>query len=115
MGSFRPPDYLRRVFTVPYCACFARNTALRVRLASEALRSGGGGAYPVFAARVLKGAQDQRTAAVVLHVVGQVLAGDVGRAALVGTLDRKPGAVVLVVLEREGKGVKRTPRHASHV
>lgn len=54
--------------------------------------------YPVFAAGVFKGAENERTAAVVLHVVSQVLSGDVGRAALVWALHRKSRAVVLVVL-----------------
>ena len=59
----------------------------------------GEGAYPVLAAGVFKWAEHERAAAVVLHVIGQVLAGDVGCAALVGALDREAGAVVLVVLE----------------
>lgn len=56
--------------------------------------------YPVFAAGVFEGAEDERAAAVVLDVVGQVLPGDVGRAALVRTLDGEARAVVLVVLQR---------------
>ena len=63
----------------------------------------------MFAARVFKGAEDKGAAAVVLHVVGQVLAGDVGRAALVGALDWEAGAVVLVVLEL---GRKSTAHHS---
>lgn len=53
----------------------------------------------MFAAGVFKGAEDERAATVVLHVIGQVLSGDVGCAALVWALDRKPRAVVLVVLQ----------------
>lgn len=56
--------------------------------------------YPVFAASVFEGAENERAAAVVLHMVSQVLPGDVGCAALVWALDRKPRAVVLVVLQR---------------
>ena len=52
----------------------------------------------MFAAGVFEGAENEGTAAVVLHVVGQILPGNVGRATLVGTLDRKSRAVVLVVL-----------------
>lgn len=59
-----------------------------------------GVSHSVFAACIFEGAEDQSAAAVVLHVVRQVLAGDVGRPALVGTLDGKPRAVVLVVLQR---------------
>lgn len=54
--------------------------------------------HPVFAAGIFEGAEDKRAAAVVLHVVSQVLPGDVGCAALVRALDREAGAVVLVVL-----------------
>lgn len=54
----------------------------------------------MFAAGVFEGAEDERAAAVVLDVVGQVLPGDVGRAALVRTLDGEARAVVLVVLQR---------------
>lgn len=54
--------------------------------------------YPVFAAGVFEGAEYKRTAAVVLHVVSQVLSGDVRRTALVWALHRKSRAVVLVVL-----------------
>lgn len=57
--------------------------------------------YPVFAACIFKGAEDESAAAVVLYMVGQVLAGDVGRPTLVGTLDGKARAVVLVVLRRK--------------
>lgn len=65
-----------------------------------------GRSYPVFAAGVFEGAENERAAAVVLHVVSQILSGDVGCATLVGTLDREPRAVVLVVLQREsGDGV----------
>lgn len=52
----------------------------------------------MFAAGIFEGAENERTAAIVLHVVSQVLSGDVGRAALVRALHRKPRAVVLVVL-----------------
>lgn len=55
----------------------------------------------MFAACVFEGAEDKSTATVVLHVISQVLAGDVGRPALVRTLDGKPRAVVLVVLQGE--------------
>lgn len=54
----------------------------------------------MFAAGVFEGAENERAATVVLHVVGQVLSGDVGRATLVRALDRKARAVVLVVLWR---------------
>lgn len=57
-----------------------------------------GQSYSVFAACVFEGAENERAAAVVLHVVRQVLSGDVGCAALVWALDRKARAVVLVVL-----------------
>lgn len=60
----------------------------------------------MFAACIFEGAEDESTAAVVLHVVSQVLAGDVGRPALVRTLDGEPGTVVLVVLQREECSVK---------
>lgn len=60
----------------------------------------------MFAAGVFEGAENERAAAVVLHVVSQILSGDVGCATLVWTLDREPRAVVLVVLQREsGDGV----------
>lgn len=52
----------------------------------------------MFAASVFEGAEYKRTAAVVFHVVSQVLSGDVGRAALVWALHRKSRAVVLMVL-----------------
>lgn len=54
----------------------------------------------MFAAGVFEGAENECAAAVVLHMVGQILSGDVGCAALVWALDRKPRAVVLVVLQR---------------
>lgn len=57
-----------------------------------------GQSYPVFAAGVFEGAENECTAAVVLHMISQVLSGDVGCAALVWALDRKSRAVVLVVL-----------------
>lgn len=60
--------------------------------------------YSVFAACVFEGAEDESTAAVVLHMVSQVLAGDVGRPTLVRTLDGKPRAVVLVVLQEKECG-----------
>lgn len=53
----------------------------------------------MFATGVFEGAEDERAAAVVLHVVSQILSGDVGRPALVWTLDREARAVVLVVLQ----------------
>ncbi len=59
-----------------------------------------GQSYPVFAAGIFEGAENERAAAVVLHMVSQILSGDVGCAALVRALDRKPRAVVLVVLQR---------------
>lgn len=55
----------------------------------------------MFAASIFKRAEDQSTAAVVLHVVRQVLPGDVGSAALVWALDRKARAVKLMVLWRK--------------
>lgn len=60
----------------------------------------------MFAACIFEGAEDESTAAVVLHVVSQVLAGDVGCPTLVWTLDGKPRAVVLVVLQRKECSVK---------
>lgn len=54
----------------------------------------------MFAAGVFERTEDEGVAAVVLHVIGQVLAGDVGGAALVRTLDREARAVVLMVLWR---------------
>lgn len=73
----------------------------------------------MFAACVFEGAEDESAAAVVLHVVRQVLAGDVGRPTLVGTLDGKPRAVVLVVLCRGKFSVNPSGRvegnHAAHV
>lgn len=56
--------------------------------------------YPVFAAGIFEGTENEGAAAVVLHMVGQVLPGNVGRAALVWALDRKARAVVLMVLQR---------------
>lgn len=53
----------------------------------------------MFAAGVLKGAEDERTATVVLHVVSQVFSSDVRCPTLVWTLDWKTRAVVLVVLK----------------
>lgn len=53
----------------------------------------------MFAAGIFKGAEDECTATVVLHMVSQILSGDVGCAALVWALDRKPRTVVLVVLQ----------------
>lgn len=64
--------------------------------------------YSVFAACVFEGAEDEGTAAVVLHMVSQVLAGDVGRPALVRALDGKPRAVVLVVLQEKERGKSGT-------
>lgn len=58
--------------------------------------------YSVFAASVFEGAENERAATVVFDMVSQILAGDVGRATLVWALDRKPRAVVLVVLYRIG-------------
>lgn len=60
----------------------------------------------MFAACIFEGAEDKSTAAVVLYVVSQVLAGDVGRPTLVRTLDGEPRAVVLVVLQRKECSVK---------
>lgn len=60
----------------------------------------------MFAACIFEGAEDESTAAVVLDVVSQVLAGDVGRPTLVRTLDGKARAVVLVVLPRKECRVK---------
>lgn len=54
----------------------------------------------MLAAGVFEGAENERAAAVVLHMVSQILSGDIGCAALVWALDRKPRAVVLVVLQR---------------
>lgn len=56
--------------------------------------------YSVFTACLFEGAEDEGAAAVVLHVVSQVLPGNVGCAALVRTLDGKSRAVILVVLQR---------------
>lgn len=53
----------------------------------------------MLAAGIFEGAEDERAAAVVLHVVSQILSGDVGSPALVWTLDREARAVVLVVLQ----------------
>lgn len=64
----------------------------------------------MFAACIFEGAEDKSTAAVVLYVVSQVLAGDVGRPTLVWTLDGKPRAVVLVVLQRKECSEEVTPR-----
>lgn len=61
-------------------------------------RTDRGQPYPVFAAGIFEGTEDKRIAAVVLHVIGQVLPGDVRSAALVWTLDREAWAVILVVL-----------------
>lgn len=52
----------------------------------------------MLAAGVFEGAQNESAATVILHVVRQILPGDVGCAALVWALDRKARAVVLVVL-----------------
>lgn len=60
----------------------------------------GGQSYPVFAASIFERAENERAAATVLYMVSQVLSGYVGCAALVWALDRKPRAVVLVVLQR---------------
>lgn len=54
---------------------------------------------PVFAAGVFEGAENERAATIVLHMISQILSGDVGCATLVRALDRKPRAVVLVVLD----------------
>lgn len=54
----------------------------------------------MFATGVFKGAEDERAATVVFHVVSQIFSGNVGRPALVWTLDRESRAVVLVVLQR---------------
>lgn len=59
-----------------------------------------GPTHSVFAAGVFERTKNESAAAVVLDVVGQILSGDVGGAALVWALDRKAGAVVLVVLSR---------------
>lgn len=68
------------------------------------MRTDAGQSYPVFAAGVFERTEDECVAAVVLDVVGQVLPGDVGSAALVWTLDREARAVILVVLHpRERK------------
>lgn len=56
--------------------------------------------HSVFAAGVFERTEDEGVAAVILHVIGQVFAGDVGSAALVRTLDREARAVVLMVLWR---------------
>lgn len=53
----------------------------------------------MFTACLFEGAENERAAAVVLHVVSQVLPGNVGCAALVRTLDGKSRAVILVVLQ----------------
>ncbi len=62
-----------------------------------------GQSYPVFAASVFKGAENECAAAVVLHMVSQILSGNVGCATLVWALHRKPRAVVLVVLQGGGR------------
>ena len=54
----------------------------------------------MFAASVFERAENERTAAVVFHMVSQIFAGNVGCAALIWALDRKARAVVLVVLLR---------------
>lgn len=54
----------------------------------------------MFAACFFERAENERAAAVVLHMVRQILSGDVWCAALVWALDRKPRAVELVVLQR---------------
>lgn len=53
----------------------------------------------VFAAGVFEGAENECAAAVVLHMVSQILSGNIGCATLVWALNRKPRAVVLVVLD----------------
>lgn len=55
----------------------------------------------MFAAGLLKGAEDQRAATALLHVVGQILTCDVRGAALIRTLHGKARAVVLMVLRDE--------------
>lgn len=55
--------------------------------------------YPVFAAGVFEGTENERAATVVLHMVSQILPGNVGCATLVGALDRESRTVVLVVLQ----------------
>lgn len=57
----------------------------------------------MFAAGIFEGAEDEGTATVLLHVIGQVLPGYVGGATLVWTCDWKPRAVVLMVLEGKKK------------
>lgn len=54
---------------------------------------------PMLAASVFKWAEDQCTATVVFHMIGKILSSDVGCPALVRTLDRETGAVVLMVLD----------------
>lgn len=65
------------------------------------MRTDAGLPYPVLAAGVFERTEDKCIAAVVLHMVGQVLPGNVGSAALVRTLDREARAVILVVLCRK--------------
>ena len=69
---------------------------------------GGGYPYPVLAACIFERAEDQGTAAILLHMVRQILPGDVGCTTLVWALDREPWAVVLVVLrDRERQTMLR--------
>lgn len=55
----------------------------------------------MFTAGVLKGAQHQRAAAAFLHVGGQVLSGDVGRATLIRALNGEARTVVLMILQKD--------------
>lgn len=52
----------------------------------------------MFAAGVFEGAENKCAATVLLHMVGQILPGDVGGATLVWALNRKPRAMELMVL-----------------
>lgn len=71
---------------------------------TERGRLNDGQSYSVFAAGVFEGAENERAATVVLHMVSQILPGDVGCATLVWALDRKARAVVLMVLQEESRG-----------
>lgn len=68
----------------------------------------------MFAPGIFKGAENEGATTVILHMVSQVLSGNVGCAALVWALDRKARAVVLMVLQRTdsmtSKNTDCTPR-----
>lgn len=57
----------------------------------------------MFTAGFFEGAEDQRAAAALFHVIGQILPGDVRCAALIGALHREARAVKLMVLGEEEK------------